>query len=89
MDGSSPCFGSLQGEQGASRKTTLYTLETTIVYWGYIGIMEKKMETIIVYWVKSHRFKAFGSSARTTGRRTTSRIIKHPLAIPDPELWGL
>ena len=24
-------------------------LETTIVYWGYIGIMEKKMDTI-VYW---------------------------------------
>ena len=22
----------------------------TIVYWGYIGIMEKKMETTIVYW---------------------------------------
>ena len=26
-------------------------METTIVYWGYIGIMEKKMETTIVYWV--------------------------------------
>ena len=25
-------------------------METTIVYWGYIGIMEKKMETTIVYW---------------------------------------
>ena len=25
-------------------------LETTIVYWGYIGVMEKKMETTIVYW---------------------------------------
>ena len=25
-------------------------METTIVYWGYIGIMEKKMETAIVYW---------------------------------------
>ena len=25
-------------------------METTIVYWGYIGILEKKMETIIVYW---------------------------------------
>ena len=26
-------------------------METTIVlYWGCIGIMEKKMETIIVYW---------------------------------------
>ena len=22
----------------------------TIVYWGYMGIMEKKMETTIVYW---------------------------------------
>ena len=27
-------------------------METTIVYWGYIGIMEKKMETtVIVVWV--------------------------------------
>ena len=25
-------------------------METTIVYWGYIGIMEKKMEATIVYW---------------------------------------
>ena len=25
-------------------------MDTTIVYWGYIGIMEKKMETTIVYW---------------------------------------
>ena len=25
-------------------------METTIVYWEYIGIMENKMETTIVYW---------------------------------------
>ena len=25
-------------------------METTIVYWGCIGIMENKMETTIVYW---------------------------------------
>ena len=25
-------------------------LGTTIVYWGYIGIMENKMETTTVYW---------------------------------------
>ena len=25
-------------------------METTIIYWGYIGIMEKKMETTIIYW---------------------------------------
>ena len=25
-------------------------METTIVFWGYIGIMEKKMETTIVFW---------------------------------------
>ena len=25
-------------------------METTILYWGYIGIMEKKMETTILYW---------------------------------------
>ena len=29
-------------------------METTIVYWGYIGIMEKKMETTI-YYTKSGR----------------------------------
>ena len=26
-------------------------METTIVFWGYIGIMEKKMETTIVFGV--------------------------------------
>ena len=26
-------------------------METTIVYWGYIGIMENEMETIILYRV--------------------------------------
>ena len=26
------------------------TMETTIVYWGYIGLMENEMETTIVYW---------------------------------------
>ena len=25
-------------------------METTILYWGYIGIMEKKMEATILYW---------------------------------------
>ena len=25
-------------------------METTIVYWGYIGIMEKKTETTMAYW---------------------------------------
>ena len=25
-------------------------METTVVYWGFIGRMEKKMETTIVYW---------------------------------------
>ena len=25
-------------------------MKTTVVYWGYIGIMEKKMETTIVYY---------------------------------------
>ena len=27
-------------------------METTIVYWGYIGIMEEKMETTIVFSLK-------------------------------------
>ena len=30
--------------------STIGIMETTIVYWGYIGIMEKKMETTIVYY---------------------------------------
>ena len=25
-------------------------MESTMVYWGYIGIMGKNMETTIVYW---------------------------------------
>ena len=25
-------------------------METTIVYWGYIGIMENELETTVVYW---------------------------------------
>ena len=25
-------------------------METTVVYWGFIGIMENEMETTIVYW---------------------------------------
>ena len=25
-------------------------METTIVYWGYIGVMETKLETSTVYW---------------------------------------
>ena len=26
------------------------SMETTIIYWGYIGIMENKKETALVYW---------------------------------------
>ena len=26
------------------------TMETTIIYWGYIGIMENEMETTIICW---------------------------------------
>ena len=29
-------------------------VETTIVYWGYIGIMENEMETTIVYCIDTH-----------------------------------
>ena len=25
-------------------------METTIIYWGYIGIIEQKMETTIICW---------------------------------------
>ena len=25
-------------------------METTLIYCGYIGIMEKKMETTLIYW---------------------------------------
>ena len=25
-------------------------MATTVVYWGYVGIMENNMETTIVYW---------------------------------------
>ena len=30
---------------------TTIIYETTIVYWGYMGIIEKKMETTIIYKV--------------------------------------
>ena len=30
-------------------------METIIIHGGYIGIMEKKMETTTVYWVMQHR----------------------------------
>ena len=26
-------------------------METTVVYWGYLGIMDKRMEPTTVYWV--------------------------------------
>ena len=37
-------------------------METTIVYWGYIGIMENKMETTIysilgLYWDNGDKWK--------------------------------
>ena len=32
-------------------------METTTVYWGYIGIMEKKMETTIMGYIG---FRAYG-----------------------------
>ena len=34
-------------------------METTIVYWGYIGIMENHMETTIVYWGMSGKARPF------------------------------
>ena len=36
-------------------------METTIIHWGYIGMMEKKMETIIVFF-KGLRFRGYGST---------------------------
>ena len=45
-------------------------METTVVYWGHIGIMEKKMETTVVHLCASVRglqvsdFFAHNSSAR-------------------------
>ena len=34
-------------------------MEMTIVYWGYIGLMKKKMETIILY---SHNNMKYNST---------------------------
>ena len=39
------------------------------LYWGYIGIMVKKMETTIVYW-------GYMSSSETKAERTSSRLIR-------------
>ena len=40
-------FGQLNEEQGIMENK----METTIVYWGYIGIMEQKMETTILVYI--------------------------------------
>ena len=37
-------------------------METTIVYWVYFGIMEKKMETTVVYHENKKRSEALGLS---------------------------
>ena len=37
-----------------------YTSETTKLKWGYIGIMEKKMETTIVYWGSTGVYRVWG-----------------------------
>ena len=39
---------SLGLEQSLRKPSWQKIMETTMVYWGYIGIMEKKMETNIV-----------------------------------------
>ena len=36
-------------------------METTIVYWGYVGIMEKKMETTILLVLYRDNGKANGN----------------------------
>ena len=38
-------------------------MEATIVYWGYIGIMENKMETTIVYYPHSTKDSAIAFCA--------------------------
>ena len=50
-------------------------METTVAYWGYIGIMEKKMESTTVYKMEmiteSHFFagQAYGQPTRLQDRR--------------------
>ena len=39
-------------------------METTIVYWGFIGVMENKKETTIVYWGYN---RDSGNKAETIG----------------------
>ena len=46
-------------------------MEATIVYWGNIGIMEKKMETTIVYSDRAQLHdstNSVGNSAHSLGR---------------------
>ena len=45
-------------------------METTIVYWGYIGIMENKMEITIVYW---------GYIGNSSLKRWSNRGSKQPV----------
>ena len=44
-------------------------METTIVYWAYIGIMENRMETTLVYWgyIGSHTKRGRGSEDQGQG----------------------
>ena len=48
-------------------------METTIVHWGYIGIMEKKMETTMVYI--AHRNSKSWSCKRSQSCAPTSSVF--------------
>ena len=38
------------GNEAFGVESLEFNMEATIVYWDYIGILEKKMEATIVYW---------------------------------------
>ena len=54
-------------------------METTIVYWGYIGIVENKMETTIVYWGYIGIMEKKMETTKYNGIITCSFVVQHGL----------
>ena len=75
-------------------------METTKVYWGYIGIIERKMETAIVYWqyieiMEEKKWKLpakytglYRDSEKENGNKTEATIVYHiwPIGILEEKM---
>ena len=57
-------------------------METTIVYWGYIGIMEKNMETTMFSYEKSARIFELSSPVYSKlASLKTAQVLQHLCAL--------